>query len=151
MQHFGYLGEVRILPKPGDQNLLARVSMGSQEEASVEESMIFYAILRRRTNREPFSDDPLPESLLAALQDLRQRKNPPGFVSHAITKRSHAIAGLVAEGVRWQWANKAFRRELAQWVHYSNRSAARDGIPGYAQGIDDLMSYTERTAGRAHI
>ena len=53
----------------------------------------------------------------------------------------HAIADLIAEGDRWQWANKAFRQELASWVR-PNGSVARDGIPGYAQGIDDLLSYT---------
>ena len=52
----------------------------------------------------------------------------------------HALADLIAEGDRRQWANRRFRLELAAWVH-PNRSAARDGIPGYAQGVDDLMSY----------
>ena len=53
----------------------------------------------------------------------------------------YALAGLVAEGDRVQWANKAFRLELSRWVH-SNRSSSRDGVPGYAAGIDDLLSYT---------
>ncbi len=50
------------------------------------------------------------------------------------------MATLVAEGDRIQWANKAFRLELSKWVH-SNRSLSRDGVPGYAAGIDDLLSY----------
>jgi nitroreductase len=139
MRHFGCLGEIEILPKPGDHNLLARISMGAQAEASVEESLIFFAIPKRRTNRQPFSDDPIPESLLDALQKAAEAECAwLQFMREDEVK--HAIADLVAEGDRWQWANKAFRQELAKWVH-SNRSAARDGIPGYAQGIDDLMSY----------
>jgi hypothetical protein len=51
-----------------------------------------------------------------------------------------AIAELVAEGDGLQWADKAFRLELAKWVH-SNHSLSRDGISGYAQGVDDLLSY----------
>ncbi|MBI3849952.1 MAG: nitroreductase [Verrucomicrobia bacterium] len=139
IQHYGYLGEVEIFPKPADHDLLARVSMGTKEEVSAEESMVFYAIPKRRTNRQPFSDDPLPEALLAALQRTAEKESATlRFVREEELK--HAVADLVAEGDRWQWGNQAFRRELAKWVH-SNRSAARDGIPGYAQGIDDLMSY----------
>ena len=46
----------------------------------------------------------------------------------------------MAEADRRQWANKRFRLELASWVH-PYRCSARDGIPGYAQGVDDLLSY----------
>jgi hypothetical protein len=139
LRHFGCLGEVEILPKSGDHDLLARVWLGDQAESSVEESLIFCAIPKRRTNRQPFSDDPLPEALLAALQNAAQAESAALRIVRE-EEAKQAVADLVAEGDRWQWANKAFRRELAGWVH-SNRSAARDGIPGYAQGIDDLMSY----------
>jgi len=139
LRHFGYGGEVEILPRIGDHDLLARVTMGAKEEATVEESLLFYAIPKRRTNRQPFSDDPLPEALLVALQSAAAREAASlQFIRDEETK--HGIADLIAEGDRWQWANKLFRQELARWVH-SNRSASRDGIPGYAQGVDDLMSY----------
>ncbi len=139
MQHFGFLGEIEILPKIGDHDLLARVTMGAKEETSAEDSLMFYAIPKRRTNRQPFSDDPLPESLLVALQSAAAKEAASvQFIRDEGTK--HGIADLIAEGDRWQWANKTFRQELAKWVH-SNRSPSRDGIPGYAQGVDDLMSY----------
>jgi len=50
------------------------------------------------------------------------------------------MADLIEKGDRAQWANKAFRHELAKWVH-ANHSKRRDGIPGYARGIGSLMSY----------
>src|SRR5215217_6799502 len=48
-------------------------------------------------------------------------------------------AELIAEGDCIQLADKRFRRELASWVH-PNRTKSRDGIPGYAFGVGDLMS-----------
>ena len=60
------------------------------------------------------------------------------FVAELETK--YAIAELISEGDRSQWMDQAFRHELAKWVH-SNHSLTRDGIPGYAQGVDDLLSY----------
>jgi nitroreductase len=138
MAHFAYLGSVDLLPEPNDPDLLARLSLGIHGEASREESALFSAIPKRRTNRQPFRDEPLPSSLLSSLKSAAQDE----FAwLHVLTSEQerHALARLIAEGDRRQWANKRFRLELAAWVH-SNRSSARDGIPGYAQGVDDLLS-----------
>ncbi|MBI3417500.1 MAG: nitroreductase [Verrucomicrobia bacterium] len=139
MAHFGYFGGVAILPEANDPDLLARVSFGVLEENSPEESMLFYAIPKRRTNRQPFRDDPVPPSLLDALR--RAAKDEFAWLHVAEGEETrHAIAELIAEGDRRQWSNKRFRLELAAWVH-PNRSTARDGIPGYAQSVDDLLTY----------
>jgi hypothetical protein len=139
LRHFGYLGTVEIFPDR-DPDLVARVSLGTQDETDVEESILFYAIPKRRTNRQPFSDDPVPGSLLVSLQKAAEAEGARlRFLDDQDTR--YAIADLVAHGDRIQWANRAFRLELSRWVH-SNRSTSRDGVPGYAAGIDDLLSYT---------
>jgi hypothetical protein len=51
-----------------------------------------------------------------------------------------AVANLIAEGDRIQFSDKAYRRELADWLR-PNRSQSRDGIPGYALGMGSLQSY----------
>ena len=139
LAHFAYLGSVELLPNPADPDLLARLSLGTQEETSRDESVLFYAIPKRRTNRQPFRDDPIPSALLSALQSATQVEFAWLHVLKSEQER-HALADLIAEGDRRQWADKRFRLELASWVH-PNRSSTRDGIPGYAQGVDDLMSY----------
>jgi len=138
MAHFGYLGKVEVLPDSDDPDLLARVAMGVEEEKSREESILFYAITRRRTNRQPFRSDPVSPALLNHLQEASASESC-WFRVVADERKRYALADLIAEGDRRQWSNKRFRLELAAWVH-SNRSTARDGIPGYAQGVDDLMS-----------
>ena len=139
MRHFGYLGTSEIFPDQ-DPDLVARVRLGTQDETDVEESILFYAIPKRRTNRQPFNDDLVPGSLLVNLQRAAAAEGAwLRFVHDQETR--YAFADLVAEGDRMQWANKAFRLELSRWVH-SNRSLSRDGVPGYAAGIDDLLSYT---------
>jgi hypothetical protein len=50
------------------------------------------------------------------------------------------MADLIAEGDRIQLSDKRFRRELASWIH-PNRSHSKDGMPGYAFGYNDIMSY----------
>ena len=139
LRHFGYLGEVEILPDRNDPDLLARVHMGTRVETNVEESMLFFAIPKRRTNRQPFPADPIPASLLIALESATQAESAwLRFLRDEDVR--YAVADLIAEADRRQWANKRFRLELAAWVH-PNRRSSRDGIPGYAQGVDDLLSY----------
>src|SRR6266496_4808473 len=139
MRHFGYLGAVEIFPDQ-DPDLVARVTLGTGDETDVEESILFSAIPKRRTNRQPFNDDPVPSSLLVNLQRAAAAEGAwLRFLDDQETK--YAFADLVAEGDRIQWANKAFRLELSKWLH-SNHSPNRDGVPGYAAGIDDLLSCT---------
>ena len=52
----------------------------------------------------------------------------------------NALVKLVAEGDRIQMSNNSFRRELASWIH-PNRNHTMDGMPGYAFGFSDVMSY----------
>jgi nitroreductase len=137
MRHFGYLGTMEIFPER-DPDFVARVGLGRQEDVRVEESMLFYAIPKRRTNRQRFADDPVPGSLLIALQKTAEDEGAWLRILDDEERKS-AVADLIAEGDRIQWANKAFRLELSKWIH-PNRSLGRDGIPGFALGIDDLLS-----------
>lgn len=137
LRHFGYLGLLEIFPEP-DPDLIARVGLGAQDDVCVEESMLFYGIPKRRTNRQPFADDPVPGSLLNALQRAAEGEGAwLRILRDAETKL--AVADVIAEGDRIQWANKEFRLELSKWLH-PNGSLTGDGIPGHALGIDDLLS-----------
>ena len=138
MRHFAYQPEIKTFPDLADPDLLARVRLGGGREASVEEQSLFEAIRKRRTNRQPFSDDPVPEALLVALQEAAQEE---GAWLHivALDEGRFQLADLIAEGDRIQWANKRFRLELAAWMHPS-RNEHHDGIPSYAQEMHDLFS-----------
>lgn len=139
MEHFGCFGSITTLPDPSDPDLLARLKLGEHGSPNVEDNLLLAAIPRRRTNRQPFEERPLPEALLSALQSAAQRERARLEIIRDEDTR-YAIADLVAEGDRIQWAHKPFRLELAAWIH-SNRASARDGIPGYAQDVNDLLSY----------
>jgi nitroreductase len=138
LAHFAYFGRVDLLPDQNDPDLLARLSLGIHEGTSRGEGDLFRAIPMRRTNRQPFRDEPIPPALVSAMKGAAQDESAWLHVLTSEQERQ-SLASLIAEGDRRQWANKRFRLELAAWVH-SNRSSARDGIPGYAQGVDDLMS-----------
>jgi hypothetical protein len=139
LRHFGRKEEVRTHPDPELPDLLARLAASGPYHASAEEHALFRAIPLRRTIRMPFDGRPMPEALLAQLQAAAAEEGACLHVAEGRYSRS-AVADLVEEGDQQQWSDEHFRRELAAWVHPS-RSLSRDGMPGYALGMPDLLSY----------
>jgi hypothetical protein len=54
--------------------------------------------------------------------------------------QKNGLAGLISQGDKIQLSDKKFRRELAAWIH-PNRSHSKDGMPGYAHGMPDILSH----------
>ena len=136
--HFGYLDETELLPSVADPDLLARVRLGEEDALTKPQEALFAAIPKRRTNRQLFRDDPLPESLKHELVKAADREGAwLCFVEDRAQR--NAIADLIAAGDRQQWASQRFRLELAAWLK-PNNTDARDGIPNSAQNAGDLLS-----------
>ena len=146
LRHFGSEEVVEAFPDPELPDLLARVGVKGKWEPTPEEDTLLRAIPARRTNRLAFDDRQVPERLLAQLQAAAAEE---GACLHIIDGRyaRSAVADLIEEGDEIQWSDPHFRRELAAWVH-PNRSRSRDGIPGYALGMPDLLSYVGPIAFR---
>jgi hypothetical protein len=67
LRHFGYAGEVEIFPDPDETDLLARVRLDREHEATEEEQRLFRAIPERHSNRQAFEDRQVPGRLLSTL------------------------------------------------------------------------------------
>lgn len=100
------------------------------------EFCVNYAILA------PSSHNTQPWHFHIGGSDLELHADParglPQFVPSETAR--FVVADLVAEGDRIQWSGKPFREELARWLR-ANHAPSRDGIPGYAQGLNDLLAY----------
>lgn len=138
IRHFGSRGVLELGPDPGDEDLLARVSLEDGDPPSHDEDELFATIPKRRSNRLAFEDRDIPAELADRIvADAEAR----GVWLRLVRDEDRpAVADLVAQGDRSQMADKRFRRELAAWVH-PNRSRTRDGIRGYGFGFGELMSY----------
>lgn len=138
LTHFGQGTRVSLLPDPGDADLLARIELTDNIVPSERDHALFEAIPGRRTNRFPFSSEPIPEPVLGRARALAERDRVWLQTLTGEADRT-ALAELIAEGDRVQLADRRFRRELASWVH-ANRSSSRDGMPGFSLGVSDLAS-----------
>lgn len=138
IRHFGFTDHVTRFPDPSQPDLLARVTLGPARSPTADDDRRFQAIPRRRSNRQPFESRPVPDTVIASLEEAAAGEGACFGVAVGDDTRS-AVADLIAAGDRIQASSKAFRRELSAWIHH-NRTRSRDGMPGYAHGMGDLMS-----------
>lgn len=129
LAYFGMPHLVELLPDPAEPDLLARIRLDRGAVPDLPETL-FQAIPQRRTNRAAFQQQAPPPAEIAALNDAAEAE---GAWFHQVTgdQMKTEIADLIAAGDRQQWADPAFRRELASWMHPS-RTRSRDGMPGFA-------------------
>jgi nitroreductase len=139
--HFGYATSVEVLAAGRRDGLLARARLEERRAPTAEEEMLFGAIPRRRTNRLPLDSREPARGLVA---DLAREAGLEGAVVRPVEeKERRAVAELVAEGDRLQWADARFRAEVATWTR-SNVSRRGDGVPGFAHGMGDAASLVQR-------
>jgi len=139
MRYFGYAPAIEIGSCPDKPQLLARVRLETGMPATLEEQRLFHAISSRRTNRQPFEKRPLPALLLSDFEEMaRQEGVRLQFVQEENDR--YALASLTATGDRLLWANEQFRQEIAAWTR-PVESHASDGVPAYALGRGDMVSY----------
>jgi len=138
LHHYGYSGRVRTFPRADDPDLLTSVGFGDRRNPSEEDEVLFRTIPKRRTNRMPFEQRPVPNDLLASLENAAKKE---GAWLHVLRDESRRgkVADLVAEGDRVQMASASFRRELAAWIH-PNRVVSHDGMPAYSMGMSGFGS-----------
>jgi nitroreductase len=141
MKYFGFKPEIFLMPDSGDNDLLARVKITIGYTPTEEEKKFFKAITKRRTNRRPFAEQMIDEILLNDFENLAMKEHT-NFVIIKDEDTKKEILKLIEKGDRIQCENKSFCRELAQWIH-PNRTNSKDGIPGYAYGMNDLLSYAQ--------
>lgn len=139
LRRFGLGERVALMPDAERPDLLASVfAEPVQRELSVKDSLMFAGMLKRRTVRHAFEARPVPERLTAELIEIAKGHGVQCAMVAGARPRQ-MLGKLVAEADEVQLASRAFRRELALWMHH-NRSKAHDGIPGYAMGMNELMS-----------
>jgi Nitroreductase family len=138
IRHFGFTDQVELFPDRLQPDLLARVALGVPKPATDDDDQRFLAIPHRRSNRQPYEPRSVPGAVLSQLQTAATEQSVWLTVAEG-EKTRNAVADLVAAGDRIQASSKPFRRELAAWIHH-NRTRSRDGMPGYAHGMGDLMS-----------
>jgi nitroreductase len=128
---------VTLLPDSTNSDFLARVERGNATVPSDEDCQLVDAIPYRHTNRQQYTGRSLPAGVTRRLLDAACTEG--AWLLPVGGNRREAVIDLIAEAGRRQWADRAFRRELAHWIRPHR---ANDGLPGYAFGLGPLIVRT---------
>lgn len=139
MKYFKYKPDISFFPDDGDNDLLARVKFAGAYETTDNDVQLFKAIPNRSTNRTPFAEQAIDGLTLQEFESCIYEGRTNLTIIRDNKKREDVLK-LIEKGDKVQCEDKSFCRELAQWVH-PNRKNSKDGIPGYAFGMNDLISY----------
>jgi len=107
-------------------DLLASIRFGGRRPPTPVQQQLLAAIPRRRTNRQPFTDDPLTPAERTALHKAALDE---GAWLHLVDnpRERSALARLIAEAHTLQRADPAYQAEAAQWTAVPQ--GRDDGIP----------------------
>ena len=134
--HAGRRATVELFPEHGTSDLLARAHLREAEAAGMEAALV-PAIERRRTYRKPFASRPVPTEVLGELQSAAEVEGALLTIVGEVSVRQR-IAALVGEGDARQWADPAWRWELAKWMRPAHRG---DGlvVPRFAAAVTGFV------------
>lgn len=129
-EQLGLAATTLLLPSAQEPDLLARLDLQATDRSREPRGGLLAQISRRRTYRQRFTSDAVPQAALAELGRAAGLE-AARFVPLLAEEARQAAARLVAEGDAVQWANPSWRRELAAWMHPRRRG---DGlvVPGLA-------------------
>jgi hypothetical protein len=121
----GWSTQVRRFVEAFTDRILARVYLLAAREVTAEDRELHKAIARRRTDRRPFGDDPVPEEALrsvtaaAEAEGVRVHRVHPGEVA--------TLAIAAADAGANEMANPDYVNELMRWTNRPEWSS--DGVP----------------------
>ena len=121
----GYRTEIRYLPNPNDADLLARIEPTGHQPPTAEQEHLYQAMLRRRTDRRPFGDEPVPQPSLDELRDRAEDYGVHVHVLHPDQLPEFLVAASTAASV--ELTDPAYRAELSTWTHRPETTG--DGVP----------------------
>ncbi len=137
---------VTLRPESTNGDLLARLMVRAGAPPTDDERALAAAMVGRHTARGAYLGLDLPEDFLARAQRDAAQEGARFILLTGETARVELVA-LVMEGDHQQWSDPPFRRELASWMR-SNDSTARDGLFGFAGGLDNVESHLAPLAAR---
>jgi hypothetical protein len=146
LRAFGLTGEIMPLPLPQAPDVVARVTLKPDPAGGAEDYETLDAIASRRTVRRPYADTPVPEEVQALMREVARGYGVELSLFEDAATRD-AVAELVVDADHIQFADPAFRRELAAWMHPLT-SPAGDGLAGPGFGFPDWATSIAATLFR---
>ncbi len=123
--------DVRLLPDPRRPDLLAVIRPEGFARATENDRLLAAAITRRHTNRRPFLDNAVPESLCGRMRDAARAEQ--AWLAVVPVQQQPRLRALMTHAHLAQRADPAF---VAEWEKWTGRAAGQeDGVSAGSAGL----------------
>ena len=130
----GVAVRVEIAPEQANETLAARLIVDAEQRIDADVAALAPALVARQTNRREFTDNAVPDALIAAWQAAVAAE---GAALCQVTRSSDrlALSRLSQRADEYQLLDPAYRAELRSWTDHDDRR--RDGIrPAVVPHVD---------------
>jgi nitroreductase len=131
--HFGLEPVTRLLPRPGEPDLLATVRFGGPARTTPFPGL-YEALWRRHSSRFPFSDRPLPTAVAAELAEAAHSEG--ALLSRPAPGATERLLRLTRDAESRNTADALRAAESRRWVHEPDGASL--GMPPAAMGPQDF-------------
>lgn len=138
--HFGFQSTLAFSGRPAEEESSAFVSLTATSAPDKRLASLFGAIRHRRTNRQPFSTEPIEPDALAPILDCVDEF--ADTFSVVFNQDQTRMADLIAFADKSQMQDHRYRAELSHWTH-SQAEAANDGL------VAESIGFPRAVAGAA--
>lgn len=134
--YFGIFGDMKLYFK---DDYIGEIFFKTYGDQNLGVENLVDAIPKRINARGLFEPGILPYELKTRLAALNNNELiRTSFITEK--EKIEELAGLTAEGLRYAYAKKSFRREMFKWMHNS-LTRKRDGLPGYSLRMPFVISF----------
>jgi hypothetical protein len=132
VEHFGWEPVTRLLPRPGEPDLLATVRLGGIARPP-SYACLYDSVWRRHTSRFPFSERPLPTPVLTELAEAAHAEG--ARLHHLSPLRTGPVLHLAREAEHRNTTDSDRSQESRRWVRETDGSGL--GMPPEVLGPQD--------------
>ncbi|MGW7821586.1 Acg family FMN-binding oxidoreductase [Streptomyces puniciscabiei] len=132
--HLGWDPVVRLLPDPGEPDLLVTVQLTTPAGGLPECRWLYPAVERRHTSRMPFTGRPVPEAVVGEMTEAARAEGARLYVPNFTETR--LLLGLTAAAEARNQAHPARTAESRAWITVPGANTPF-GIPLTALGLQD--------------
>jgi hypothetical protein len=122
----GYDPTVERLPADDAPQLLARITLTGGSVAKTGALRLLAAIAQRHTDRRPFADTPVPDSVVERLREIAETRGV--YLAELGADRMVRFQVTAARAGELTEDDPAYQAELAEWTHRPTGSG--DGVAG---------------------
>lgn len=145
-KYFGYKLEITLKSEEeGDEDLLARITLGVPHQPSEEEKLLFNVITKTHPNKKAFHKGPVANDDLVALKEVVAKQG--AWLHICDSNEKNALTRMIIEADYIQGSKRNFRRELASWTD-RRRLLSGDGTPQATLSTKRILTSMEPLAER---